>query len=93
MAGKMFFHNRFHVKDYGANFHLQKWQKNKKYLKLGNVNVGLANMRSMLNIDIFFCHFWVYGSFTPNLSMLACESIFLRVLTLTWNKRSKTMTS
>ena len=55
----MFFHNRFHVKDHGANFHLQKWQKNKKYLKLGNVNVGLANMRSMLNIDIFF--FVIFG--------------------------------
>ena len=25
----VFFHNSFHVKDYGTNFHLQKWQKNK----------------------------------------------------------------
>ena len=65
MVGKMFFHNSFHVKDYGANFHLQKWQKNKKYLKLGNVNVGLANMRSMLNIDIFFGSFLGVWKFYP----------------------------
>jgi len=120
---KMFFHNSFHVKDYGANSHIRRcpsrapqfltwnvagkngfsitgsmlmiagpiftfknFRKISKYLKLFHVNVGLANFWSMLN----FCgHFLVHRTFTPPCSMLACESIFLRVLTLTWNKRAK----
>jgi fatty acid desaturase len=36
-----------------------------------------------------YVHAWVHGSFSRNLSMLACESIFLRVLTLTWNNAQK----
>ena len=86
---KWFFHNRVYVNDCRANFHLQKFKKKYQhtvYLKLFHVNVGLANFCSMLNL----CgHFLVLRTITVPCSMLACESICLHVLTLTWNKFTK----
>jgi len=43
------------LKIMGAIFTFKNGRK--KYLKLGNVNVGLANMRSMLNNESFLGSF------------------------------------
>ena len=70
----------------GPIFTFKNLRKISTYLKLFHVNVGLANFCSMLNL----CgHFLVLRTFTLPCSMLACESIFLHVLTLTWNKRAR----
>ena len=65
----------------------------KKYLKLGNVNVGLANMRSMLNNESFLGSFLGDFEFYPKCVYVSVRNHFLRVLTLTWNTPPKNMTS
>ena len=46
-----FFHNSVYVNDYGTNFHLKSGHR-KRFLCY--VNVGLANITSMLNVAVFY---------------------------------------
>ena len=65
----------------------------KKYLKLGNVNVGLANMRSMLNNESFLGSFLGDFEFYSKCVYVSVRKHFLARFDINMEHASKNMTS